>query len=47
MSDIFTQIDLAPSLIRDAILKRIESEPKKKDIGKMSVAQVEKALRET
>ena len=35
------------SLIRDAILKRIESEPKKKDIGEMSVAELEKALRET
>ena len=35
------------SLILDAILKRIESEPKKKDIGKMTVAEVEKAMRET
>ena len=35
------------SLILDAILKRIESEPKKEDIGKMTVAEVEKAMRET
>ncbi len=35
------------SLLRDAILKRIESEPEKKDIGKMSMAELEKALMET
>jgi len=35
------------SLIRDAILKRIETEPEKKDIGKMSIAELEKAMRET
>jgi len=35
------------SLIRDAILKRIESEPEKKDIGKMTIAELTKALRKT
>jgi len=35
------------SLLRDAILKRIEHEPEKKDIGKMSLAELEKALRES
>ena len=35
------------SLLRDAILKRIESEPEKKDIGKMSIAELEKAWKES
>jgi len=35
------------SLLRDAILKRIEPELEKKDIGKMSLAELEKALRES
>jgi len=35
------------SLIRDAILKRIESEPKKKDVGEMSMAELEQALRKS
>ena len=35
------------SLIRDAILKRIESEPEKKDVEEMSLAELTKAMRKT
>jgi len=35
------------SLIRDAILKRIEPEPKKKGVGEMSLSELEQALRKS
>jgi len=35
------------SLIRDAILKRIESEPKKKELSQMSISELEQALRKS
>jgi len=35
------------SLIRDAILKRIEAEPEKKDVGEMTMSELAKAMRES